>query len=135
MSQTTVLKNLIGSQPHLEMKRRALPDVDESDWVARFEEFDAAHPEVYGMFRFFALELLAAGRTRGGARSIIERVRWHTAINSSDGEFKINNCFIPFYARKLAKEDGRFESFFSFRTSRADDSDDEAVQRASGVTP
>lgn len=91
------------------------PALKPIDWDERFADFHKAHPEVYGLFKFFAIELLGAGRNRGGARAIVERIRWHHATNSSDGEFKINNGFIPRLARKLALEDSRFETFFGFR--------------------
>jgi hypothetical protein len=91
------------------------PTLPPVDWAANFKEFDKTNPEIYGLFRFFALELLAAGRTRYSARTIIERIRWHQATSSDDGEFKINNNYIAHYARKLAQEDSRFTEFFTWR--------------------
>jgi len=87
----------------------------------RFAEFDAAHPEVYAMFRQFALELLAAGRDRGSAEQIIQRIRWETNIRADRGgcDLKINDHFRTMYARKLAGADERFRSFFEFRQRRA----------------
>ncbi len=95
-----------------------------TDWDSRFEAFDQAHPEVYGLFQFFAEQLLASGRTKGGARAIVERMRWHHTTSSTDGEFKLNNMFIPRYARKLALEDERFETFFEFREMKTSTRDD-----------
>ena len=91
------------------------PKLEPIDWAERFTEFDKANPEVYGLFKFFANELLSAGRRRYSARTIIERIRWHQATSSSDGEFKINNNFIAYYGRKLAQEDSRFMEFFTWR--------------------
>lgn len=86
----------------------------------RFEEFHAAHPDVYSQFKRFALQLLAAGRKRGSAEQIIQRIRWETAINPTrDDGFKINDHFRSRYARKLAGEDERFKEFFEFRQLRA----------------
>jgi nucleoside-diphosphate-sugar epimerase len=95
------------------------PPPKEKDWDTRFAEFDKTHPEVYGLFKYYAEQLLASGRSKGGARAIIERMRWHHST-SSDGEFKLNNMFIPRYARKLAEEDKRFETFFDFREMKTE---------------
>lgn len=91
------------------------PKLEPEDWGLRFKDFDTTHPEIYGLFKFFANELLAAGRSRYSARTIIERIRWHHATAGNDGEFKINNNFIAYYARKLAAEDSRFQEFFTWR--------------------
>lgn len=91
------------------------PTLKPTDWHERFAEFDQTNPEIYGLFKFFAGELLSAGRTRYSARTIIERIRWHQAVAANDGEFKINNNFIAYYARKLAQEDSRFQEFFTWR--------------------
>jgi hypothetical protein len=88
---------------------------------ARFVEFDAAHPEVYDLFKRFALELLGRGRERYSADAILHRIRWHYAVNPGkefDG-FKINDHFSSRYARKLAAEDVRFAEFFEFRVLRS----------------
>ncbi len=83
---------------------------------ARFREFDRAHPDVWRLFRQFALELLQAGREHYSADAILHRIRWHFATSGKchDG-FKMNNNFSSRYARKLAAEDERFRGFFEFR--------------------
>ena len=86
----------------------------------RFEAFHAAHPDVYALFRRFAGELRAAGRTRFGAKALAERIRWHYATTSGGGpDFKLNNNFVSRYARLLAADDPAFEGFFERRRLRA----------------
>lgn len=86
----------------------------------RFEEFDAAHPDVYVLFRRFALELIAVGRRRIGAKLLIERIRWHYVTSSAgSGEFKINNVFSSRYARKLIAERPEFADVFEVRQLQA----------------
>jgi hypothetical protein len=86
---------------------------------ARFAAFDAAHPEVWDLFRRFAGELLASGRERYSADAILHRVRWHYAVNAERDEgFKINDHFSSRYARKLRESDERFADFFEFRRLR-----------------
>lgn len=81
-----------------------------------FEKFHAIHPEVYDLFKKFAADLLASGHRRYSARTIVERIRWHYAINPDrDGGFKINDHLCPHYARRLMAEDSRFARFFELR--------------------
>ena len=87
----------------------------------RADAFLEKYPEVYELFKFYALELLRAGRTRYSARTIVERVRWHQAIESRDaGGYKINNNHIAWFARRLIEEDARFEPFFALRELRVE---------------
>lgn len=86
----------------------------------RFAAFDALHPEVYTLFKRFAQELLDRGARRGSADMVMHRIRWETAAGAKPTDpgrptFKLDNNFSSRYARKLAAEDPRFESFFTFR--------------------
>lgn len=82
----------------------------------RFELFDRAHPDIYALFRQYAYELLRAGRKRYGAKSIIERIRWHMATSGKqDEDWKINNVYTSRYVRKLVEEHPEFEGFFELR--------------------
>ncbi|NJK42981.1 MAG: hypothetical protein HC933_00785 [Pleurocapsa sp. SU_196_0] len=55
----------------------------------RANAFLEQYPEVYELFKFYALELLRAGRSRYSARTIVERVRWHQATSSqAEGGYK-----------------------------------------------
>src|SRR5690242_695575 len=47
----------------------------------RFRAYHRQHPEVYRLFKSFALQLWTAGRRRAGAKQIFERIRWELAIN------------------------------------------------------
>lgn len=84
---------------------------------AKFAEYHAAHPEVYRHFRKFAFELWNAGRRRGSAQQIIERIRWETSVNPNrDGGLKINNWFRTHYAKMLVENEPVFDGFFEFRS-------------------
>lgn len=81
-----------------------------------FTRFHRAHPEVYELFRRFALQLLHAGRKHGSAEQVIQRLRWETDINPShDGGYKVSNHYRRRYALLLAQDDARFSGFFRFR--------------------
>ena len=86
---------------------------------ARFDTFDANHPEVWHYFVQFAKQLLDAGQTRGSAEQIIQRIRWEIDVNKKRDEgFKINNYFRSYYAKKLKATDPQFATFFETRTRR-----------------
>jgi len=85
----------------------------------RFLSFHAQNPQVYQKFRQFAHEARKS-RQRYGAKSIMERCRWHTDIEQPcRSAFKINNSFTSRYARLLIGEDPSFSAFFETRALKA----------------
>lgn len=95
------------------MTQLMLPTSKECD----FAEFDRAHPEVFDRFRSKARELLSAGHEHYSARTIFEVLRWESDLNPNrDGGFKIDNTFIPKFARKLIEQYPEFEGFFELRS-------------------
>lgn len=88
----------------------------------RFEEFHAAHPDVYALFKRFAFELREAGRERYGSDAIMQQIRWHYATSSSGGpDFKINDAYTSRYVRKLiADHPEEFRDFFELRQLRSE---------------
>lgn len=68
----------------------------------KFAEYDAANPSIYYLFKRFANELIAAGRTKLSASLIIERIRWEVNVSTtSEDIFKVSNNHTAFYARKF----------------------------------
>lgn len=87
----------------------------------RFDGWIARHPEVYVLFRQFALELLAAGRKRFSSDAIVQRIRWYYAVNPTKEEgFVVNDHWSSRLARKLMEDDGRFVGFFETRALKRD---------------
>ena len=83
----------------------------------RFNEYHTKNPQVFKMFRRFAEEARASGLKHFGAKAVIERVRWETAISGS-GSFKVNNNYTSRYARLLEIVDPSFKGFFRNRELR-----------------
>lgn len=79
-----------------------------------FVDYHKANPGIYDQFKRFAFELRRAGRDHFGAKAILERIRYETAITGS-GEFKINNNFASCYARLLILDHPEFSEFFETR--------------------
>lgn len=96
---------------------------EERTILERFQEYDTSNPEVYRLYRFYALQLYNSGVRKGGSKAIWERLRWEFLKKHAEGReaYKLPNDFTPYYARKLVEEDPRFADFFSFRATPAAD--------------
>ncbi len=81
----------------------------------RFEDFHAAHADVYEIFARLSREMMAKGKKRYGAKALFERVRWELETSSSGKEPKINNSFVSRYVRLLVSREPAFEGFFETR--------------------
>jgi hypothetical protein len=80
-----------------------------------FHAYDERNPDIYAMFKRFAYEALMSGHHHFGAKAVMERVRWETAVRAKGGTFKINNDYTSRYARKLIAEKPEFDGFFRLR--------------------
>ena len=86
-----------------------------------FAEYHAENPHVYEAFKALAYEIRGEGHKRYGAKTILERIRWESAVRyrNSTLKFKLNNnikdrCSAR-YARLLIAEDPVFQGFFEIR--------------------
>jgi len=66
----------------------------------QFDKFDREHPEFWNEFEHRAYVMMTKGRKHYSARTIFEVLRWHSDLDSG-GKFKIQNNWIPFYAKKF----------------------------------
>jgi len=102
----------------LALKKRA---TKEPTRYERFRDFHRANPQVFKLFREFAISAYERGhRSRFGARMLGERIRWYTSVETSDQQYKINDHYWPYYARLLALSDLRFAEFFENRGGGSD---------------
>lgn len=99
-----------------------VPDPKPKDPVTdAFLEFHRENPQVYRLFRSFALQAKRK-RDRFSARTILHRIRWETDVESDDPEgFKINNNWSPYYSRMFEREFPNWKGFFEGRGSAADE--------------
>jgi len=82
----------------------------------RFRKFDAAHPEVWQLFRRLCQQVRQAGHKRYSARMIVQQIRWHHTVNPTrDGGLKINDHHSRCYAEKMEREYPEFRGFFEHR--------------------
>lgn len=69
-----------------------------------FEAFDRANPQVWDEIKRRAMELVASGARRIGMKMLYEAIRYDYTVRTNGGEFKLNNNYTAFYARKLAAQ-------------------------------
>jgi len=90
-----------------------------------FAQLDLDNPWVWDLFERFALEKASQRFPHYSASMVMGRVRWETDVMLHDGNpggYKINNDWIPWYARKfnvMYPQYGGGE-FFRERDSNAD---------------
>lgn len=66
---------------------------------ANFVEFFWANLEIWRLFVRFADTVTERGYKKFSARTIIERIRWETNLETKGEPVKINNDYTPYYAR------------------------------------
>ena len=81
-----------------------------------FWDFHKANPQVYKKFEQFAFDVIKTGRKRYSAKAIVERMRWHSDIESnSSSDFKFQNNHTAYYARLFMYVNPMHEGFFKLR--------------------
>ena len=85
----------------------------------KFDVYISENPRVYEMFEMFAMKVIATGRKNFGAKAVIERMRWYTAIETNT-YFKLNNNYTAFLVRMFEERNPLYKGFFRTRISEAD---------------
>lgn len=93
-----------------------------TDMAAAFAVFDGAHPDVWGHFERIALDMWRRGRTHYSARTILHVIRHHvdTTAHHTEAEFRLNDHWSPFYARRFMARYPECGPFFELRPAIAD---------------
>jgi hypothetical protein len=95
----------------------------------RFDEMQAAcqhfhneHPEVWEYFVKFTLERIRRGFKHYSSNAIFERIRWELGDVGEDGveQFKLNNNYRPFYARRFMRVYPQYDGFFRTRVQKSE---------------
>lgn len=85
----------------------------------QFARFDEANPAVYAGLRKLALEAKAEGWHRGSINLFFERLRWLHALRTKGSQYKLNNSWRAFYARKLMNNEKELADFFELRIQKS----------------
>ena len=86
---------------------------------ARFEAWVSENPHVYERFRDRTLQMVATGRKRYSARTIMEVLRWEYDLTTTGASFKIPNVFIPHLSRRFRDEYPEHDDFFIYHKELA----------------
>lgn len=75
---------------------------------------------IYRYFKHFTFRLAHAGFKHYSARAICQRIRWHYDVEkrplvAGESDYKVNNNYTPYLARKFMDENPQFEGFFELR--------------------
>ncbi len=89
--------------------------------VAKFKEYHGENPNIYELFKRFALDAVETGRPRFSARMIGERIRWYTTVETRGDSFKVNDHYWPFYARLFVRDHPQYCTMFEFRGALGDE--------------
>ncbi len=97
-------------------------------------EFDANNPVVWDLFKRFTTDAINVGLEAYSADAVMHRVRWETDVGrsepySKEGNFKINNNHVCFYARRFMREHPQHDGFFRIRVQIS------ATRRPNGRPP
>jgi hypothetical protein len=78
-------------------------------------------PMAWRLFQRFTLELIERGFVHYSSDAVLHRVRWETAVTTTDNSgFKVNNDLTPLYARMFHETYPAHAGFFRTRISRFD---------------
>lgn len=83
-----------------------------------FLKFHKTNPHIFALFQREVFKAINAGKNKLSARTIIEFIRWNFFIeieDNSDIIYKINNNYIPYYARMFMKNHPEYEEIFELR--------------------
>lgn len=86
----------------------------------QFEEFHAAHPDVYVYFDYYCLRLIAGGVKLFGAPFVWELVRYETLVQTGETPYKLPNQLRPYYAREFQRLNPELAHHLRTRTLRSE---------------
>ena len=88
--------------------------------IEAFREFHAKNPGIYYLFEIQVLRAIAKGRSKVGAKNIMEWIRWELYIKTTkDQSFKLNNNFTSYYARMFIRKHPQHADKFEIRRLRS----------------
>lgn len=106
--------------PAIELHRavvvmRLHPDV----FTAKFREYLPNNLHVFERFEREAFSVIGKGFKHYSARTILHVLRHHSALRESGGEWKIDNCVSPAFARLFELMHPAHAGLFEMRVTKA----------------
>lgn len=84
-------------------------------------DYDIQNPHIYEAFKDMTFKAMNKGYKNWSANGVFELLRWSSSIRGND-EYKINDHYRAYYARKFAKDFPQHKDFFRTRKSKFDES-------------
>ena len=78
------------------------------------------NPHVYNYFSQYTHEAINSGAKKCSPWLIVGRIRWETAITTTDTDFKISNDYIAFYSRLFMHENPQHKGFFKTKPMKGE---------------
>jgi len=108
MNEQLVMKDLfVDALPAANDNRKPVNELE-----AKWQQFHNENPHVFALIEKYAMEAIKAGYQHYAIKTLIERVRWHTDMETNDGEFKLSNNHAPYYARLFHRLYPEYAGFF-----------------------
>ena len=92
-------------------------DDRKQDWWA----WHRLNPHVWRLFEKYSFEAIKSGRENYSAWAVIQRIRWHTTIETQGADFKISNDYIAFYSRLFHVKHPQYDGFFITKKLKGED--------------
>lgn len=83
-----------------------------------FNNFHRQNPHIYKAFEEQALIAIRKGREKISAKLIINWIRWHEYLESTDKSFRINDAYQAYYARVFIEKHPEHKDVFELRKLR-----------------
>lgn len=101
----------LGNAPQLPLVGILDPDSP----AGRFHAFHTGNPHVYEVLVAKAREWAAAGNGKLGMSLLFGMVRWVLALETQGDPYRINDHYIPFYARLIMQQEPDLRGIFNLR--------------------
>ena len=83
-----------------------------------FNKFNVENPHIFQAFEKQALKAINNGKKKISAKMIINWIRWHEFLESTDENFKINDAYQAYYARHFIEKYPEYNGIFELRKLR-----------------
>lgn len=83
-------------------------------------DFHKKNPQVYELVEHFTFEVIKRGFKNYSIKSVFERIRWHTDVETTGVKFKLSNNHTAYYARLFMVKNPDYEGFFRTKQTRGD---------------
>jgi hypothetical protein len=117
---STKIEEYVPDEPKTATVPPEQPDDDDGDPEVKFNNFHAKNPAVYENMVKMARDLRATGHKRIGMQMLIEVIRWQSMIQTTDADFKLNNDYGAYYARRIMAENPALDGIFETRKIRSE---------------